>query len=279
MVVLNVILMPYFDDTTFMDLTALPTQSDSTDTYLALNNQTSSMDGSAPNDSGVEQPSAEHNPKKIDPNAIILAEALTDKTISWQIHNCKISKKTVTQDLPLPFLYHYDSLDDAVKQTHPLTPALLAQFNTPMSANQAAKLMGIDEALLSSPWHVKVIGSLVVFSEALQLAVRLHWTNTGKETQQIYTKNEEDAITAAFKDWQFFGRVDVLYKNDKQTLISVDEHSHSTESTMNETILTFDASADYQQLLPTHALAVIVKLEADKVDLPWFDKAILARLE
>ncbi|MGP9687631.1 hypothetical protein ACT3TH_00540 [Psychrobacter sp. AOP22-C1-C5] len=210
----------------------------------------------------------------MDPNTIILAEALTDKTISWQIHNCKIIKKTVTQDLPLPFLYHYDSLDDNIKATYPLTPALLAQFNTLMSAREAAKLIGIDEALLSTPWHVKIIGSLVVFSEALQLAVRLHWTNTGKDTQQIYTKNEADAILTAFEDWQFFGRVDVLYKNAKQTLVSIDGQDDHSES-----LLTIDARSDYRQLLATHALAVIVKLEADKAELPWFDKAILERLE
>jgi len=215
----------------------------------------------------------------IDPNAIILAEALTDKAISWQIHNCKIIKKTVTQDLPLPFLYHYDSLDDAIKQTHPLTPELLLQFNTPMSAHEAAKLIGIDEELLTSPWHVKIIGSLVVFSEALQLAVRLHWTNTGKETQQVYTKDAADAIIAAFKDWQFFGRVDVLYKNNKQILISIDELNPNTQALPAESLLTIDASGDYQQLLATHALAAIVKLEADKADLPWFDKAILERIE
>ncbi|WP_250162322.1 hypothetical protein [Psychrobacter sp. WY6] len=40
----------------------------------------------------------------IEPNALILAEVLSDKTIGWKIHNCKITKKTVTQDLPLPFL-------------------------------------------------------------------------------------------------------------------------------------------------------------------------------
>ncbi|MGP4715190.1 hypothetical protein ACTXGL_00940 [Psychrobacter sp. T6-6] len=230
---------------------------------------------------GSEQPhsESENMTQTIDPNAIILAEALTDKAISWQIHNCKIIKKTVTQDLPLPFLYHYDSLDDTIKQAHPLTPELLTQFNTPMSAQEAANLIGINQELLTSPWHVKVIGSLVVFSESLQLAVRLHWTNTGKETQQVYTKDAADAITVAFKDWQFFGRVDVLYKNNKQTLISIDEQNPSTPALPTESLLTIGASSDYQQLLATHALAAIVKLEADKADLPWFDTAILARLE
>lgn len=257
-----------------MDLTALPTQlsqsSNITDAhsdhaYDTMRNHTAvneTLEDSAPS-----------TMSSIEPNAIILAEALTDKTISWRIHNCKISKKIMTQDMPLPFLYHYDSLDDSIKQTYPLTPALLAQFNTPMTANEAAKLIGIDKALITSPWHVKVIGSLVVFSEALQLAVRLHWTNTGKDTQQIYTKDEADALTAAFKEWQFFGRIDVLYKNTKQTLISIDEQAEN-----NKQLLTIAAIPDYQFLPAPHALVVIAKLETDKADLPWFESAILEHL-
>lgn len=257
-----------------MDLTALPTQlpqsSNTTDAhsdhaYDTMRNHTAvneTLEDSAPS-----------TLSSIEPNAIILAEALTDKMISWRIHNCKISKKIMTQDMPLPFLYHYDSLDDSIKQTYSLTPALLAQFNTPMTADEAAKLIGIDKALITSPWHVKVIGSLVVFSEALQLAVRLHWTNTGKDTQQIYTKDEADALTAAFKEWQFFGRIDVLYKNTKQTLISIDEHAENDKQ-----LLTIAASPDYQFLPAPHALVVIAKLETDKADLPWFESAILERL-
>jgi hypothetical protein len=252
----------------FMDSSTLPTQTDMDNTAITLDNKEEHSD--------IE---SESSTQTIDPNAIILAEALTDKAISWQIHNCKIIKKTVTQDLPLPFLYHYDSLDDAVKQSHPLTPELLLQFNTPMSAREAAQLIGIDEELLTSPWHVRIMGSLVVFSEALQLAVRLHWTNTGKKTQQIYTKDAADAIIAAFEDWQFFGRVDVLYKNNKQILISIDAQNANTQALAAESLLTIDASSGYQQLLATHALAVIMKLEADKAELPWFEKAILARLE
>lgn len=184
-----------------MESTALPTQlSDHTDTYIEPPN---AIEAPTSSSESQESTSDSSNSKTIDPNAIILAQTLTDTAISWRIHNCKISKKTVTQELPMLFLYHYDSLDDSVKQAHPLTPALLAQFNTPMTADAAAKLIGITSDLLASPWHVKIIGSLVVFSEALQLAVRLHWTNTGKSTQQLYTQSATEAITAAFKDWQF----------------------------------------------------------------------------
>ncbi|MGB5877038.1 MAG: hypothetical protein WBG84_06715, partial [Psychrobacter nivimaris] len=81
-----------------MDLPTLPTQTNMDNTTATLDNQEEHSD--------IER---ESGTQTIDPNAIILAEALTDKAISWQIHNCKIIKKTVTQDLPLPFLYHYDS--------------------------------------------------------------------------------------------------------------------------------------------------------------------------
>ena len=251
-----------------MDLTALPTQlSNTTDPHIEPSHD--AMDNNIVANETLE----DSNKSNIDANAIILAEVLTDKAISWRIHNCKISKKTVTKDLPLPFLYHYDSLEDTIKQTHPLTPVLLAKFNSPMTANDAAKLIGIDEALIASPWHVKIIGSLVVFSETLQLAVRLHWTNTGKDTQQIYTQNKDDALLAAFKEWQFFGRIDVLYKNPSQTLISLDEQAESDNQ-----ILTIDASADYQFLPVAHALNVIAKLDSDKDNLPWFEAAILERI-
>lgn len=251
-----------------MDLTPLPIQlSDHFDPNQAI-------PASAAIAKIQEPASDDSNRKTVDPNAIILAQALTDTAISWRIHNCKISEKTVTQDMPLPFLYHYDSLDSSIKQTHPLTPALLAQFNKPMTANEAATLIGITGDLLTSPWHVKVIGSLVVFSEALQLAVRLQWTNTGKSTEQLYTQSAAEAMSTAFKDWQFFGRIDVLHKNDKQTLISIDEHSDGDEQ-----LLTIATSAEYQQLPATHALVVIADLEASKAELPWFDTAILERIE
>lgn len=206
-----------------------------------------------------------------DANGLLLAEVLTDTTIPWQIHNCKIQPPLVTREQPLPFLYHYDSLSDDLKATLPLTPHLLSQFNTLMLPAEAAALLGIDTALITAPWHVKISGTLVVFSEALQLACRLNFSNTIKDTQPIYTKDADEAITLAFKDWQFLGRVDVLYKKDA-TLVSVDD------SGLAEPI-TIAPAAYYQQLPAAHAISVIAALEADKTQLPWFERAILTRLE
>ena len=259
-----------------MDFTALPTQSlDPAELYGDSSYDNAETDFA--DHDGYQAHAAESSSNQavtLPPNSILLAQALVDPTISWRIHNCKLSEKTVTQSLPMLFLYHYDSLDDSVKQAYPLTPALLAHFNTPMSAVEAAKIIGIESDLLATPWQVKVIGSLVVFSEVLQLAVRLHWTNTGKSTQQIYTKKADEALVTAFQEWQFFGRIDVLYKNDKQRLVSIDEHAGDGEQ-----ILTIDPSTDYQYLPATHALEIIAQLEAHKSDLPWFETAILARLE
>ena len=251
-----------------MDLTALPTQ-------VSDYNHANPSPSAPLSSHEAQEPSLDPNlSTPVASNIIVLAHTLKDTAISWRIHNCKISEKTVTQDQPLPFLYHYDSLEDSIKEAHPLTPQLLAQFNTSMSAHEAAKLIGIDSQLLRNPWHVKVVGSLVVFSEALQLAVRLHWTNTGKSAQQLYTKTAEEALMAAFKEWQFFGRIDVLYKNDQQTLITFDEQAENDEQ-----IRAIPTGADYQQLPAAHALPIIAALEADKAQLPWFETAILARLE
>lgn len=209
----------------------------------------------------------------IPPNALNLNQVLIEPDYQWRIHNCKVSDKTLTQELPLPFLYHYDRLPEEIKQKQPLTPQLLAKFNTPMSAKAAASLLGIDAAMIAAPWHVKVTGSLVVFSEALQLAVRLHWSNTGQQAEPIYTKTKEDALVAAFKDWQFFGRVDVIYKHPKQALISVDDHQAA------DAVLPILPSHEYQKLPAANALAIINTLEEHKAKLPWFEAAILARIE
>ena len=86
-------------------------------------------------------------------------------------------------------------------------------------------------------------------------------------------------MIAAFKDWQFFGRVDVLYKNDKQALISIDEYSIDKDSSVDDWVLTIAAGNDYQLLPATHALSILSKLEEHKPKLPWFEAAILERIE
>ena len=89
-----------------MDLTALPTQSldepSDNDATYSQPYYSETYDTTLPSSSiadATEQVSiedeveAQTRTQTLEPNAIILAEALTDKAISWRIHNCKISKK------------------------------------------------------------------------------------------------------------------------------------------------------------------------------------------
>lgn len=49
------------------------------------------------------------------PNTLMLNDLLNDKDTPWQVHNCKIIDKSVTQEQLLPFIYHYDALSDELK--------------------------------------------------------------------------------------------------------------------------------------------------------------------
>jgi len=145
-------------------------------------------------------------------NTLWLNELLIDASIKWQVHNCKITDDTVTQDATLPFLYHYDTLSADLKAAHPLTPALLKRFNEPMSAAEAAHLLQLPVATIPAPWQVKVIGTLVLFSESLQIAVRLRFTNTAKALEPIYISDKTQAVAQAMQTWHFFSDVFVLNK-------------------------------------------------------------------
>ena len=114
----------------------------------------------------------------------LLSLLLTPQT-PWQVHNCKVTERICHQHGTLPFLYHYDRLDDEQKQQYPLTPALLSQFNQPMTADDAKQLLantyGIHDDIsdinsndmnsgdishmfnIVNPWFVRVAGSAVLY--------------------------------------------------------------------------------------------------------------------
>ncbi len=150
-----------------------------------------------------------------------LAQLLLDDSQTWQIHNCKLIKKSCHSDGKLPFIYHYDRLPAELKQQFPLTGQLLLNFNQPMTAEQACQLIGIKKTVIASPKYVKITGSIVIINEPLQLAIRLHWSNTSKKEEAIYCKNEQQAIAQAIQKWQFIGRVDTLYKLKQQNFPTI----------------------------------------------------------
>ncbi len=151
-----------------------------------------------------------------------LSELILDEAQSWQVHNCKLIKNECHRQGTLPFIYHYDRLSAELKKEFPLTGRLLANFNKPMTAKQACQLIGIDTNNIANPFFIKITGSLVIFCEPLQLALRLHWSNTAKNEDAIYCQNEQQAVEQAIQKWQFFGRVDTLYKlKEKNSLINI----------------------------------------------------------
>ncbi|CAM4103340.1 hypothetical protein PSAR109036_09295 [Psychrobacter arenosus] len=246
-------------------------------------------------------------------NTLWLNDLLIDASLKWQVHNCKITDETVTQDATLPFLYHYDTLSADLKAAHPLTPALLKRFNEPMSAAAAAQLLQLPSDTIPAPWQVKIIGTLVLFSESLQIAVRLRFTNSAKALEPVYVSDKAQAVTQAMQTWHFFSDVFVLNKCAKPIGVLPAEAYASTLNTesqarsqdvneitvagnvtemasdlgtdtdseatlLQETALLLPRDSQYQHLQPQYAVALLSELEAHKAELPELDKAIQARI-
>lgn len=248
-------------------------------------------------------------------NTLWLNDLLIDASLKWQVHNCKITDETVTQDATLPFLYHYDTLSADLKAAHPLTPALLKRFNEPMSAAAAAQLLQLPSDTIPVPWQVKIIGTLVLFSESLQIAVRLRFTNSAKALEPVYVSDKSQAVTQAMQTWHFFSDVFVLNKCAKPIGVLPAEayastlktegqaRSHDLDATavagnvtemasdlgtdidtdseatlLQETALLLPRDSQYQHLQPQYAVALLSELEAHKAELPELDKAIQARI-
>ncbi|PNK59792.1 hypothetical protein [Psychrobacter sp. FDAARGOS_221] len=202
-----------------------------------------------------------------DPNTLHLDQIISDEQTPWQIHNCKIIDKTLTQDEKLPFIYHYDALSEEVKAAHPLTPDLLKQFQTPVYASEAADLLKLPAELIKTPWQVKVTGTLVMFCERLQLALRLKFTNTAKQRDPIYSNTPEDALKIALENWHFYGDIFVLNKGSRPLVMSLDDEW-----------LQIPRSEDYQVLPAQYTLALLALLEEQKQQLPQLTEAIALRL-
>lgn len=184
-----------------------------------------------------------------------LQSLLTDKHVDWQVHNCKLVRHHIGCDQALPFWAQYDGLEEEVKRTIPLNKALLHRMNDRLTVRQSAQLLGIDEKLFKTTWHIKYIGRAVIFSPTLSLAVRFYFSNTAKTAQVMYVPTLQEALFLQSQKWQAFGVVDVLYKNSLP-LVSVQND-----------VLTIDRLAIYQSLPDAHSLSIVAWMNADQ-DLP-----------
>lgn len=231
-------------------------------------------------------------------DTLLLNDLIVDSSLKWQIHNCKITDQTLTQEATLPFLYHYDTLSDELKSVHPLTPPLLMRFNEPMTAQKATEVLNLPKGSIPTPWQVKIVGTLVMFCESLQIAVRLRFTNSSKALEPIYTSDESQALIKAMESWHFFGDVFVLNKCPKPLAvastdtaamtnddIASDPLSETPVASAQETtphdngIILIAKSDQYQFLTPTFAVALLTELETHKMSLPQIDDAVQQRLK
>lgn len=206
-------------------------------------------------------------------DTLLLNDLLVDVDLKWQIHNCKLSEQRLTQDAPLAFLYHYDSLADEIKAATPLTPDLLKRFNEPMQADTAAELLGLPVHSIAIPWQVKVVGTLVMFSEPLQLAVRLRFTNSAKALEPIYTTDKAQALTQAMQSWHFFGDVFILNRGNQSIAIAPSDASGAQQA-----LMLLQPSTDYQFVPPPYSVALLTELDAHKAELPQLDAAVQQRI-
>lgn len=197
---------------------------------------------------------------------LILQSLLSDDSVHWQMHNCKILQRHINQDMPLGFLLHYDGLDDHIKTAYPLDKQLLKLMDTPMSIGEAANTLGIDIHHFKNPWHIKYVGSFVIYCEPLLLALRMHFGNTAKPTQTVYLSSPEQAWQQQCHAWRCFGVVDILTKGQHPIISVADD------------MLPLIAAATYQALPNDHSLSLTSFINEHKEQLPWLNRAILDHL-
>lgn len=211
---------------------------------------------------------------------LLTPQTYTATQTPWQVHNCKVTERICHQHGTLPFLYHYDRLDDEQKQQYPLTPALLSQFNQPMTADDAKQLLanthGIHDDIsgtnnmlsIVNPWFVRVAGSAVLYQPELLLALRLHWQSSTQPLQPIYCQEQDTALRLAIDGWSLYGRVDVLYQGNLPLSLNM---TYGDGDTLSHLI---PKSGAYQ-LLPTHyAISLLTELNENLNALFMLDNAI-----
>lgn len=211
---------------------------------------------------------------------LLTPQTYTATQTPWQVHNCKVTERICHQHGKLPFLYHYDRLDDEQKQQYPLTPALLSQFNKPMTADDAKQLLanthGIHDDIsgtnnmlsIVNPWFVRVAGSAVLYQPELLLALRLHWQSSTQPLQPIYCQEQDTALRLAIDGWSLYGRVDVLYQGNLPLSLNM---TYGDGDTLSHLI---PKSGAYQ-LLPTHyAISLLTELNENLNALFMLDNAI-----
>lgn len=187
----------------------------------------------------------------------ILQEIISEN-LPFRVHNVKIDKFIATQDLPMMFLAHYDSLPDEIKAQKPLGQ-LLQRMNDEMTADQACQLLHLPQGTIKPATHIKITGTSVIVLDDFPLALHLQFTNTAKKTQTLYGNDLPALIEQEARNYVLTGNVHVLHKNQAKTLISMD---------LNDDELTIAQNDGYTRLPNTHSLATTHTLNTLKDNHP-----------
>lgn len=189
----------------------------------------------------------------------VLQELLKNDAFVFRVHNIKLTTLTINRDLPQMFLAHYDSLDDDIKADTPLSPELLRQINTLMTADEANRLLGLASGTIRAAYHIKISGTVVIVNDDLPLALHLSFTNTAKSSQAVYGQDIATLVEQEAQKWQLTGTVNLLHKSSKHKLISID---------MDDEMLTIEPHDGYVRLPNAHALATTHAINTIKNNTP-----------
>lgn len=205
-------------------------------------------------------------------NSLWLPEILGENALNWQLHNCKFLQTKATFDEPMSLLSHYDSLNDDLKSAYPLSFEQLKRMNELMDSRTACQVIGVPIETLKGAWHIKYVGRVVFFCESLQLAVRVHFSNTSKTAMPVYVSDKSQAWESQASVWRFFGVADILYKGQGQVAIESDDKPF---------FLTYQET--YQALPAQESLMLVDWLNEQKLDnnpnLNWLFNAVNERVE
>lgn len=197
-------------------------------------------------------------------------------SFSWQIHKCLISHSLISQHEPMKLIYHYERLDDEQKSAYPLNGVLLKQFDRLITREDFANLLNIDVKNVAKPWQLKFTGKLVIFTDNPEVAIRLHWTNTLKPFEPIYTPDLAAAVSQAFAHWQFVDSVEVISKSPRIRLVAHYEHSQNSEKTAENTTLWQPVSNQQFEPMPSPLALQIQQLlsNSDSIQQLWLPQLI-----
>lgn len=192
---------------------------------------------------------------------------LAENLAKFRLHKCQVSHALISQHEPMKLIYHYERLDDTIKDRLPLQGQLLMDFDKPMTREMFAQKAGITLAEVAQPWQLKFIGKIVLFCEQPEIALRLHWTNTLKPFDVVMVKELLQAVEHSFANWQLIDSVEVISKDPNLRLTINNNSIDSIENYFDSATTPSNTASHIWQLQGSQAFvplpsAVAIALQA-----------------